>query len=108
LDMNDVKRMNTEHGDAGVDEAFRRFFTAIHSAVTGSEGDAYRKGGDEVVMILPAHSPERAESLVQLIFKDLDQDPARITNREEKLVDEVLTASVGVAWTTSYLTNPQQ
>lgn len=52
LDMNGLKGFNEDGDHATGDAAIKAFFHAVEKAVSGA-GDAYRKGGDEVVVIMP-------------------------------------------------------
>jgi diguanylate cyclase (GGDEF)-like protein len=52
LDMNGLKAFNEDGDHATGDAAIKAFFHAVEKAVSGA-GDAYRKGGDEVVVIMP-------------------------------------------------------
>ena len=52
LDMNGLKAFNEDGDHATGDDAIKTFFHAVEKAVSGA-GDAYRVGGDEVVVIMP-------------------------------------------------------
>jgi diguanylate cyclase (GGDEF)-like protein len=52
LDMNGLKAFNEDGDHATGDAAIKAFFHVVEKAVSGV-GDAYRKGGDEVVVIMP-------------------------------------------------------
>ena len=52
LDMNGLKAFNEDGDHATGDAAIKTFFHAVEKAVAEA-GDAYRKGGDEVVVIMP-------------------------------------------------------
>jgi diguanylate cyclase (GGDEF)-like protein len=63
LDMNGLKSVNDQDGHDAGDDALRTFFTSLMTAV-GEEGQAYRLGGDEVLLVLPKHSTAQARDIV--------------------------------------------
>lgn len=94
LDMNGLGAINNTHGHPAGDEAIRAFFQAV-VATLGERGEAYRNGGDEVVVILRATADEDARKLLDVFLRQLGKDvlvlgDARLT----------LTASCGSASTT--------
>lgn len=87
LDMNGLKVINDKGGHEKGNEAIRAFLRTVAANVEGV-GDAYRYGGDEVVVILPASDLDAAENLMTVVLKQLG---------EEKIDGlGVLTASCGV------------
>ncbi len=60
LDMNGLKSFNEDGDHATGDAAIKAFFHAVDKAVSGA-GDAYRKGGDEVVVIMPGTPLKEAQ-----------------------------------------------
>jgi len=64
IDMNGLKQVNdTRDHDAG-DLALKTYFQAV-SSVLGDRGQAYRLGGDEVLVVLPDHNMQAAVQLVR-------------------------------------------
>ena len=59
LDMNGLKQINDTLGHDSGDLALKSYFHAITSAV-GEQGEAYRLGGDEVLVVMPNCDEERA------------------------------------------------
>lgn len=89
LDMNGLKAINDNHprGHEAGDDAMREYLRAIADNIEGV-GDAYRCGGDEVVVILPGTNADTAGKLMAALLKQLG---------EEKIHGiEKLTASCGV------------
>lgn len=87
LDMNGLKAINDVKGHQAGDEAIRTFFRVVASNVAES-GDAYRRGGDEVVVILPGLNADEAGTSMTALLNQLGT---------EKLDGvEILTASCGV------------
>ena len=86
LDMNGLKAFNEEGDHATGDAAIKAFFNAVDKAVTGL-GDAYRKGGDEVVVIMPGTPLETARqrmcsALMALATEEVSvkSEPRRLTS----------------------------
>jgi diguanylate cyclase (GGDEF)-like protein len=55
LDMNGLKQVNDTYGHDAGDLALRTYFQAVASAL-GDRGQAYRLGGDEVLVVMPDQS----------------------------------------------------
>jgi diguanylate cyclase (GGDEF)-like protein len=92
LDLDHFKDLNTRFGHPNVDVMLREFGKMLHASIRS--GDiACRYGGDEFLLILPeaslAVTQDRAEQLRQQVKK--------LTVRNEDLVYDRLTISVGVA-----------
>ncbi|WP_438039821.1 GGDEF domain-containing protein [Sorangium sp. So ce128] len=90
LDMNGLKAINDTHGHAAGDEAIRAFFQAAMSTL-GQHGEAYRNGGDEVVVTLPSTTDERASKLLGGFVRQLGKEVLRLGAG----ADVTLTASCG-------------
>jgi diguanylate cyclase (GGDEF)-like protein len=65
LDMNGLKQVNDTLGHPAGNLAIQAFFQAVASVV-GNRGEAYRVGGDEVLVILPAHNADGAVGIIRL------------------------------------------
>lgn len=86
LDMNGLKAINDSLGHEAGNDAIRTFMRSVAANVEGL-GDAYRYGGDEVVVILPGTNADTAGRLMAALLKQLG---------EEKIQGSGLTASCGV------------
>lgn len=91
LDMNGLKAINTTYGHPAGNEAIRAFFQAV-LATLGKRGEAYRNGGDEVVVILPGVTDEVAGALLDKFVRQLSKDVVAL-GKERVAVR--LTASCG-------------
>ena len=90
-DMNGMKAINDTFSHAAGDAALRAYFDAIASAVQ-NQGEAYRRGGDEVVTLLPAKDAAAAENLFEAVCRMTSSEPIR--HGEETLPH--LSLSVGI------------
>ncbi|WP_437818226.1 GGDEF domain-containing protein [Sorangium sp. So ce1078] len=104
LDMNGLKAINDTHGHAAGDEAIRAFFQAVTSTL-GQHGEAYRDGGDEVVVILPSTADELAGKLLDGFVRQLGKEVLRLG---ESRAEQVLTASCGSVSTTKPVENAKE
>lgn len=68
--MNGLKVINDTLGHDAGDEAVRTYFGVI-AAVIAEVGEAYRVGGDEVVIVLPKKSLADGAKLLGLILRGL-------------------------------------
>lgn len=66
FDLDHFKAVNDKHGHAAGDEVLKGCFQRVLDKV-GSSGDAYRRGGDEVVILLPNTKLETAARLADEI-----------------------------------------
>jgi diguanylate cyclase (GGDEF)-like protein len=96
LDMNGLKLINDTHGHPAGDEAIRAFFQAV-VATLGQNGEAFRNGGDEVVVILPGVTDEAATKLMDSFVRQLGKDVLVLGDARAELR---LTASCGSVSTT--------
>lgn len=92
LDMNGLKTINDKYGHAAGDEAIRAYFQAILATV-GTGGEAYRgNGGDEVVVLLPNVTDEKASELLSGFVRYLGKESLFLGDEK---VEWRLTASCG-------------
>lgn len=103
LDMNGLGSINNTHGHAAGDDAIRAFFQATVSTIA-QHGEAYRNGGDEVVVILPSTNDEQARKLLDLLVQQLGKDVLRLGESGDELA---LTASCGSVSTTNPAENAE-
>jgi diguanylate cyclase (GGDEF)-like protein len=97
LDMNGLKAINDTHGHPAGDEAIRAFFQATVETL-GGQGEAYRNGGDEVVVILPGVADEDAGKLLDGFVRQLGKEVRVLGDARAEVR---LTASCGSASTTN-------
>jgi len=91
LDMNGLKAINDVHGHEAGNEAIRAFLRVVATNVE-ELGEAYRYGGDEVVVILQGTDADAAGRLMTALLRQLG---------EEKIKGcEKLSASCGIGVTT--------
>lgn len=84
LDMNGLKAFNEEGDHATGDTAIKAFFHAVEKAVSGA-GDAYRKGGDEVVVIMPGTPLEEAQKRMSGALIALAREEVTVKGAPRKL-----------------------
>jgi diguanylate cyclase (GGDEF)-like protein len=70
LDMNGLKQLNDTRGHDAGDRALKTYFQAVAS-VLGERGQAYRVGGDEVLVVLSNSDAQRSAHLLGLACKKL-------------------------------------
>lgn len=84
LDMNGLKAFNEEGDHATGDIAIKAFFHAVEKAVSGA-GDAYRKGGDEVVVIMPGTPLDEAQKRMRGALLALAREEVSVKGAPRKL-----------------------
>lgn len=84
LDMNGLKAFNEDGDHATGDAAIKSFFHAIEKAVSGV-GDAYRKGGDEVIVIMPGAPLEIAQQRMRGALTSLAREEINVKGIPRKL-----------------------
>ncbi len=89
MDIDHFKKINDSHGHPVGDEVLVAVASLVVERVA-HKGRAYRYGGEEVALLLPAYSAEEASGLAERIRKDLE---ARSLSSKNLRV----TASFGVA-----------
>lgn len=98
LDMNGLKAINDSRGHECGNDAIRTFLRVVAANVEGT-GDAYRYGGDEVIVILPDTNEDVASKLMSSLLNQL---------AAEKLEGvETLTASCGIGVATDPELDPK-
>ena len=68
--MNGLKALNDTHGHDAGDAGLRAYFQAV-SAAAGDVGQAYRLGGDEVLMVIQGVDVRRGEPLIETACRRL-------------------------------------
>jgi diguanylate cyclase (GGDEF)-like protein len=68
LDMNGLTDFNNTHGHDAGDEALRALFEVV-ADVTAERGDAYRVGGDEIVVVLPRTELKAGADVMRMIIR---------------------------------------
>jgi diguanylate cyclase (GGDEF)-like protein len=94
MDMNGLKTINDRHQHAAGDIAIRTYFQTVTSLL-GNKGEAFRNGGDEVVVILPATEAAGAAGMLRRVCEAIMRE--RIQFNGSTL--PALTLSVGVVTT---------
>lgn len=92
LDLDNFKRINDEYGHDPGDEVLRGYMKVVKAAV-GTFGTAFRRGGDEVRVLLPGFDSERGQKLAESIR--LGVESMVVQFKETKLPG--VTTSIGVA-----------
>jgi diguanylate cyclase (GGDEF)-like protein len=89
VDVDHFKSFNDNHGHKVGDSVLIEIAKVLQ-AVTNGQGDAFRYGGEELVMLLPNHTLREAESIAERARRSIEliQLPG---------LDETITASFGVA-----------
>jgi diguanylate cyclase (GGDEF)-like protein len=89
IDLDKFKQVNDLHGHQTGDEVLQGVASVVRTLVQ-KRGQAYRYGGDEIVVLLPNHSTHEAVSLAE-----------RVRQRVERLTftryPEAITVSIGIA-----------
>lgn len=70
LDMNGLKAINDSRGHEVGDRAIKAFFHAVIAGIEGV-GEAYRVGGDEVVVVMPGQQLQDARNRMRSILTHL-------------------------------------
>jgi diguanylate cyclase (GGDEF)-like protein len=70
LDMNGLKQVNDTYSHDVGDLALKTYLQAVASAI-GDRGQAYRLGGDEVLVVFPGHDAPAAVHLLELASRKL-------------------------------------
>jgi diguanylate cyclase (GGDEF)-like protein len=89
IDLDKFKQVNDLHGHEAGDEVLQGVAAAIQT-LTEKKGQSYRYGGDEIVVLLPNHSTQEADSLAERIRR-------RVEGLTFKGYPEPLTLSIGIA-----------
>lgn len=73
-DLDHFKQVNDTLGHPRGDEALRIYFTVLRDIVGACAGDAYRKGGDETVAILPGADLIRATEIAEKLRATIESE----------------------------------
>jgi diguanylate cyclase (GGDEF)-like protein len=95
LDIDHFKKVNSEFTERVVDSELLPAFQKLINIAVGGLGYAYAEGGDEVVILLPNHSPGRAELFANELLTLVSSEPFSVQGKSVPL-----TISVGVASST--------
>jgi diguanylate cyclase (GGDEF)-like protein len=93
MDLDQFKSVNEALGHGGGDAAIR-FYCLIVKEILGLVGEVYRRGGDEVVVIAPGLTEERAKDLAERVRAQIESR-FRVWASERGLTSGP-TASIGV------------
>lgn len=92
LDLDGFKRINDEFGHDPGDEVLRSYMRVVRDT-TGTLGQAFRRGGDEVRVILPGFDHARGMAIAETIRTGIQ---TMIVEFEQRQLSTV-TTSIGVA-----------
>jgi diguanylate cyclase (GGDEF)-like protein len=73
-DLDHFKAVNDSQGHSRGDEALRRYFSILREVVSASDGDAYRRGGDEALAILPGLGAGEAALIAESVRVGVEGD----------------------------------
>ena len=90
-DIDNFGKFNKDHGHQAGDSVLRRVFHVIKKAADG-RGEVYRRGGEEVIVLLPHFNQEAALTMAEGIRTEVE----RTVVEHKDLVLQV-TISIGVA-----------
>lgn len=90
-DVDDFKQFNTDHGYKAGDQVLREIFCIFRDTVA-NRGEVYRRGGEEIIVLLPYCSDNACRDLVERIRESI----ANTTMRYEDTSLHA-TVSIGVA-----------
>jgi diguanylate cyclase (GGDEF)-like protein len=71
-DVDDFKRFNTDHGYKGGDAVLRHVFRTVKQTVN-SRGEAYRQGGEEILILLPYCGIDEGKALAERIREKVEK-----------------------------------
>jgi len=100
MDMNGLKALNDERGHDAGDRGLRMYFEAVASVLTDDE-QAYRIGGDEVLVLLPRCDSRTAAKRLEVACRHL---------MRESLADNkmtLLSISIGIVSEVDALATPE-
>jgi diguanylate cyclase (GGDEF)-like protein len=89
IDLDKFKRVNDLHSHETGDEVLQGVASVVRT-LSERKGQAYRYGGDEIVVLIPNHSTNEAASLAESIRQ-------RVELLRFKRYPEAITASIGIA-----------
>nr|WP_276519329.1 diguanylate cyclase [Corallococcus exiguus] len=84
LDMNGLKAFNEDGDHATGDAAIKAFFHVLSKAISDA-GDVYRKGGDEVVVVMPATSLDVAKKRMLGALASLGNETIQVAGKARSL-----------------------
>ncbi|MEK6326131.1 MAG: diguanylate cyclase [Actinomycetota bacterium] len=94
IDLDQLRVINNRHGHLAGDKIIRAAADVVTEGAAAHEGVAARFGGDELCMLLPDESLERASQIAEQVRARIDQIALPFDGSGEPLA---ITASVGVA-----------
>lgn len=90
-DVDDFKRFNSEHGYKAGDAVLCNVFRAVRETI-GHHGEAYRRGGEEIVVLLPYCGLDASTRLAERICDEVANTAVAYADKELRV-----TLSIGVA-----------
>jgi two-component system cell cycle response regulator len=95
-DVDDFKQFNSNHGYQAGDAVLRQVFRLIRRSV-GDRGEVYRRGGEEIVAVLPYCGLEQSGPLAESIRQQVEAEPVIHAGEELRV-----TLSIGIAASPPY------
>jgi diguanylate cyclase (GGDEF)-like protein len=92
-DLDHFKLVNDTLGHGRGDDAIRRYFSVLRDIVGSHDGDAYRRGGDETIAILPNADKSRSEIVAESTRRAIEVEFSAFDERLPKPP----TVSIGIA-----------
>ena len=80
-DVDDFKQFNSQYGYKAGDEVLRNVFR-ITRRIVGNHGEVYRRGGEEIIAILPYVDLKRATEIGERILEDVRSSAVQYENDE--------------------------
>ena len=77
IDLDHFKRINDTHGHQRGDAVLSAVGACIDSVAAG-KGKIYRYGGEEILMLLPNHTPEEAVAVAERVRRQIESAPIAV------------------------------
>lgn len=90
-DIDDFKKFNSDHGYKAGDAVLRQVFRIIKQIVS-NRGEVYRRGGEEIVALLPYSKLEESRCVAERIREEVEKTPVVYDGKNLHV-----TLSIGVA-----------
>jgi diguanylate cyclase (GGDEF)-like protein len=90
-DIDDFKKFNSDHGYKAGDAVLRQVFR-LFKQIVSNRGEVYRRGGEEIVALLPFSKIEEGRSVAERIREEVRKTPVAYDGKELHV-----TLSIGVA-----------
>jgi diguanylate cyclase len=71
-DIDNFKQFNEDHGYKGGDAVLRHVFSTIKQTVK-DQGEVYRQGGEEILILLPYYDIDKGKALAERIREKVEK-----------------------------------